>query len=184
MQGLCLASRIIIRKSPYLLPPSFHHSLSPPPLPSPSTFLLQRFKNCRHGMLGWLGHWIRYSVPASNSPLYLITFFPRRSRAYYSATSFFFFQFTFRLQNFVHHGDGTLCATLKELAAQIWHLNSRWFTLIFSFLTDSYQDTHTQSFIMVTASGRWFGVRLDAIISLVIGLVVLVVVLVSQDAGM
>ena len=37
----------------------------------------------------------------------------------------FFFQFTFRLQNFVHHGDGTLCATLKELVAQIWHLNSR-----------------------------------------------------------
>ena len=49
---------------------------------------------------------------------------------------------------------------------------------------DSYQDTHTQSFVMVTASGRWFGVRLDAIISLLIGLVVLVAVLVSQDAGM
>ena len=55
---------------------------------------------------------------------------------------------------------------------------------LFSISMDSYQDTHTQSFVMVTASGRWFGVRLDAIISLLIGLVVLVVVLVSQDAGM
>ena len=55
---------------------------------------------------------------------------------------------------------------------------------LFSFPMDSYQDTHTQSFVMVTASGRWFGVRLDAIISLLIGLVVSVAVLVSQDAGM
>ena len=55
---------------------------------------------------------------------------------------------------------------------------------LFSFPLDSYQETHTQSFVMVTASGRWFGVRLDAIISLLIGLVVLVAVLVSQDAGM
>ena len=55
---------------------------------------------------------------------------------------------------------------------------------LFSISMDSYQDTHTQSFVMVTASGRWFGVRLDAIISLLIGLVVLVAVLVSQDAGM
>ena len=55
---------------------------------------------------------------------------------------------------------------------------------LFSFSMDSYQDTHTQSFVMVTASGRWFGVRLDAIISLLIGLVVSVAVLVSQDAGM
>ncbi|XP_058970255.2 ATP-binding cassette sub-family C member 4-like [Pocillopora verrucosa] len=47
----------------------------------------------------------------------------------------------------------------------------------------NYQDTHTQSFVMVTASGRWFGIRLDAIISLLIGLVVLVAVLVSQDAA-
>ncbi|CAH3039471.1 unnamed protein product [Pocillopora meandrina] len=46
----------------------------------------------------------------------------------------------------------------------------------------TYRDTHTQSFVMVTASGRWFGVRLDAIISLLIGLVVSVAVLVSQDA--
>ena len=55
---------------------------------------------------------------------------------------------------------------------------------LFSISMDSYQDTHTQCFVMVTASGRWFGVRLDAIISLLIGLVVSVVVLVSQDAGM
>ena len=55
---------------------------------------------------------------------------------------------------------------------------------LFSISMDSYQDTHTQSFVMVTASGRWFGVRLDAIISLLIGLVVSVVVLVSQDADM
>ncbi|PFX21734.1 Multidrug resistance-associated protein 4 [Stylophora pistillata] len=48
---------------------------------------------------------------------------------------------------------------------------------------DRHQDTHNQSFIMVRASGRWFGVRLDAIISLLVGLVILVAVLISQDAA-
>ncbi|XP_022796748.1 multidrug resistance-associated protein 4-like [Stylophora pistillata] len=47
----------------------------------------------------------------------------------------------------------------------------------------SHQDTHNQSFIMVRASGRWFGVRLEAIISLLIGLVILEAVLISQDAA-
>ncbi|PFX21725.1 Multidrug resistance-associated protein 4 [Stylophora pistillata] len=47
----------------------------------------------------------------------------------------------------------------------------------------SHQDTHIQSFIMMMASGRWFGVRLDAIISLLVGLVILVAVLISQDAA-
>ena len=175
---------MVMRRSPL--------SITPTPTPFATLFTfywVNRYLDSRWlKLIYFLSNWTatKTLIPSllSNSPLYLITFFPRRSRAYYSATSFFFFQFTFRLQNFVHHGDGTLCATLKELAAQIWHLNSRWFTLIFSFLTDSYQDTHTQSFIMVTASGRWFGVRLDAIISLLIGLVVSVVVLVSQDAGM
>ena len=54
---------------------------------------------------------------------------------------------------------------------------------LFSFPLNSYQDTHNQSFIMVTASGRWFGVHLDVLISLLVGSVVLVAVLVSQDAG-
>ena len=36
---------------------------------------------------------------------------------------------------------------------------------------------------MVMASGRWVGVRLDIITSLLIGAVVLAAVLVSQDAG-
>ena len=90
VQGLCLASGIIIRKKQSLqlpFPPSSHHSLSLPPLSSPSTFLFQRFENCGDGMLGWLGHWIWYLVPASNLPLYLITCFRWRSRAYYSTTS-------------------------------------------------------------------------------------------------
>ncbi|XP_022796744.1 multidrug resistance-associated protein 4-like [Stylophora pistillata] len=47
----------------------------------------------------------------------------------------------------------------------------------------SHQDTHIQSFIMMMASGRWFAVRLDAIISLLVGLVILVAVLISQDAA-
>ena len=69
------------------------------------------------------------------------------------------------------------------MSEQIFGLEMAYVDL-FSIPMDSYQDTHTQSFVMVTASGRWFGVRLDAIISLLIGLVVSVVVLVSQDAGM
>lgn len=36
---------------------------------------------------------------------------------------------------------------------------------------------------MVRASGRWLGVRLEAIISLLIGVVILVEVLISRDAG-
>ena len=36
---------------------------------------------------------------------------------------------------------------------------------------------------MVMASGRWLGVRLDLLASLLIGAVSLAVVLVSQDAG-
>ena len=69
------------------------------------------------------------------------------------------------------------------MSEQIFGLEMAYVDL-FSIPMDSYQDTHTQSFVMVTASGRWFGVRLDAIISLLIGLVVSVAVLVSQDAGM
>ena len=46
-----------------------------------------------------------------------------------------------------------------------------------------YQDIHNQSYIMVMASGRWLGVRLDVIISLLIGTVALAAVLASQEAG-
>lgn len=46
-----------------------------------------------------------------------------------------------------------------------------------------HQDIHNQSYIMVMASGRWLGVRLDLITSLLIGTVVLAAVLASQDAG-
>ena len=51
---------------------------------------------------------------------------------------------------------------------------------LFSFPLNSYQDTHNQSFLMVTASGRWFGVHLDVLISLLVSSVVLVAVLVSR----
>ena len=46
-----------------------------------------------------------------------------------------------------------------------------------------YQDVHNQSFIMVLASGRWLGVRLDLLSSLLIGAVALAAVLAAQDAG-
>ena len=46
-----------------------------------------------------------------------------------------------------------------------------------------YQDVHNQSYIMVIASGRWLGVRLDVIMSLLIGTVALAAVLGSQNAG-
>ena len=46
-----------------------------------------------------------------------------------------------------------------------------------------YQDVHNQAYIMVMASGRWLGVRLDCLASLLVGAVALAAVLVSQDAG-
>ena len=46
-----------------------------------------------------------------------------------------------------------------------------------------YQDVHNQSYIMVMASGRWLGVRLDLLASMLISAVSLAAVLVSQDAG-
>ena len=46
-----------------------------------------------------------------------------------------------------------------------------------------YQDVHNQPYIMVVASGRWLGVRLDLLVSMLIGAVSLAAVLVSQDAG-
>ncbi|KAL9956498.1 hypothetical protein ACROYT_G037980 [Oculina patagonica] len=46
-----------------------------------------------------------------------------------------------------------------------------------------HQDVHNQSYIMVMASGRWLGVRLDVLASLLIGAVSLAAVLVSQDAA-
>ena len=46
-----------------------------------------------------------------------------------------------------------------------------------------YQDIHNQSYVMVLASGRWLGVRLDLLASLLISAVALAAVLVSQDTG-
>ena len=46
-----------------------------------------------------------------------------------------------------------------------------------------YQDVHNQTYIMVMASGRWLGVRLDCLASLLVGAVAVAAVLVSQDAG-
>ena len=46
-----------------------------------------------------------------------------------------------------------------------------------------YQDVHNQSYVMVLASARWLGVRLDILICLFIGAVALAAVVVSQDAG-
>lgn len=49
--------------------------------------------------------------------------------------------------------------------------------------TCRYQDVHNQSYIMINASGRWLGVRLDIVAALLIGAVALAAVLVAQDAG-
>ncbi|KAL9973266.1 hypothetical protein ACROYT_G019696 [Oculina patagonica] len=46
-----------------------------------------------------------------------------------------------------------------------------------------YQDIHNQSYVMVMASGRWLGVRLDLLASLFITAVALAAVAVSQDAA-
>jgi len=51
------------------------------------------------------------------------------------------------------------------------------------FFPFRYQDVHNQSYIMVKASGRWLGVRLDLLSSTLIGVVSVAAVLVSQDAG-
>ena len=47
----------------------------------------------------------------------------------------------------------------------------------------SYQDVHTQSFIMVVASHRWLGARLDSLSALLTGVVALAALFMSQDAG-
>ena len=46
-----------------------------------------------------------------------------------------------------------------------------------------YQDVHNQAYIMVMASGRWLGARLDFLASLLVGAVPLATILISQDAG-
>ncbi|XP_078361825.1 ATP-binding cassette sub-family C member 4-like [Oculina patagonica] len=46
-----------------------------------------------------------------------------------------------------------------------------------------YQDIHNQSYVMVLASGRWLGVRMDLLASLLIDAVALTAVVVSQDAA-
>ncbi|XP_020607744.1 multidrug resistance-associated protein 4-like [Orbicella faveolata] len=46
-----------------------------------------------------------------------------------------------------------------------------------------YQDVHNQAYIMVRASGRWLGVRLDLLASILVGAVSLTAVFVSQEAG-
>ena len=51
------------------------------------------------------------------------------------------------------------------------------------FYSIRYKDVHNQSYIMVKASARWLGVRLDLLASVLIGAVSLAAVLVSQDAG-
>lgn len=46
-----------------------------------------------------------------------------------------------------------------------------------------YQDVHIQAYIMVMASSRWLGARLDCLASLFVAAVALAAVLVAQDAG-
>ena len=46
-----------------------------------------------------------------------------------------------------------------------------------------YLDVYNQSYIMVMASGRWLGVHVDLLASLLIGSVAIAAVLISQDAG-
>ena len=61
-----------------------------------------------------------------------------------------------------------------------WHLVNH---ALFSCCACRYQDIHNQSYVMVMASGRWLGVRLDLLASLLISAVALGAVVVSQDAG-
>ena len=44
------------------------------------------------------------------------------------------------------------------------------------------QDIHNQSFVMIMASGRWLGVRLDLLTTTLTGVVAFAAILVSQDA--
>ena len=46
-----------------------------------------------------------------------------------------------------------------------------------------YQDVHNKAYVMVMASNRWLGARLDFLASLLVGAVALAAILVSQDAG-
>ncbi|XP_022781787.1 multidrug resistance-associated protein 4-like isoform X2 [Stylophora pistillata] len=46
-----------------------------------------------------------------------------------------------------------------------------------------FQDVHTQSYIMVLASGRWLSVRIELLSSILTGVVALAAILVSQDAA-
>ena len=57
------------------------------------------------------------------------------------------------------------------------------FIYLVRFYFFRYQDVHNQSYIMVMASARWLGVRLDFLTSMLIGAVSLAAVLVSQDPG-
>ena len=57
------------------------------------------------------------------------------------------------------------------------------FIYLVPFYSFRYQDVHNQSYIIVKASARWLGVRLDLLTSMLIGAVSLAAVLVSQDAG-
>ena len=46
-----------------------------------------------------------------------------------------------------------------------------------------YQDVHNQAYILVMASGRWLGARLDCLASFLVGAVAVAAILVSHDAG-
>ncbi|RMX43073.1 hypothetical protein pdam_00023395, partial [Pocillopora damicornis] len=52
----------------------------------------------------------------------------------------------------------------------------------YQFLFPRYQDTHNQISIMVMASARWLGVRLDVVASLIVGSVAAATAFVAQDA--
>lgn len=51
------------------------------------------------------------------------------------------------------------------------------------FIRFRYQDIHTQAYIMVFATQRWLGVRLDCLSAVLTGAAALAAVFVSQDAG-
>ena len=74
----------------------------------------------------------------------------------------------------VRHFDKIKSDTMDWIGAKIKCLPS---------FCSRHQDVHNQSYIMVMASGRWLGVRLDLLASLLIGAVSLAAVVVSQDAG-
>ena len=77
----------------------------------------------------------------------------------------------------------SLSAGLSQPRTKWWYVKKKVYSYIHIIVVLRYQDIHTQSCIMVFASQRWLGVRLDCLSALLTCAVALAAVFVSQDAG-